>query len=42
MVIDGEEQDKTLFKLVKDTLPKVWGGGGWGLKRADEVYIGNG
>ncbi|CAN0451661.1 unnamed protein product, partial [Laminaria digitata] len=23
MVIDGEEQDKTLFKLVKDTLPKV-------------------
>lgn len=25
MVIDGEEQDKTLFKLVKDTLPKVFG-----------------
>lgn len=23
MVIDGEEQAKTLFKLVKDTLPKV-------------------
>lgn len=23
MVIDGEEQEKTLFRLVKDTLPKV-------------------
>lgn len=25
MVIDGEEQAKTLFNLVKETLPKVWG-----------------
>ena len=25
MVIDGEEQEKTLFRLVKDTLPKVRG-----------------
>lgn len=23
MVIDGEEQSDTLFKMVKDTLPKV-------------------